>query len=256
MTSATTTICAFCHVALDVDEGTACGVCGTQHHSDCWQQNEGCAVALCEGGPKLPYLGGGVMAGGAPVDAPVERHVIDFDGDERRAQPRRRPPLTPIRVGAAIAALVVVVGLVALIAHGSPSTSPPTAGAAESAAVANGADHAAVAPLPNATVRAIASEKRRVRRGATHAATADHHAQQAARIAARRRAAKLAAQQHARSTSQQQQQQQSPTTQTAPTPRHYAPNLGQSSGAQPRARSTPKRAPRTEQATPLTDSFD
>jgi hypothetical protein len=30
-----------------------CTACGAVHHDDCWDENDGCAVALCAGGPSL-----------------------------------------------------------------------------------------------------------------------------------------------------------------------------------------------------------
>jgi RING finger family protein len=46
--------CPYCRVALE--EGAIvvfCTSCGAVHHDDCWDENDGCAVALCEGGPSL-----------------------------------------------------------------------------------------------------------------------------------------------------------------------------------------------------------
>ncbi len=46
--------CPYCRVALE--EGASvvfCTSCGAVHHDDCWDENDGCAVALCAGGPSL-----------------------------------------------------------------------------------------------------------------------------------------------------------------------------------------------------------
>ncbi len=44
--------CPYCR--FDLEEGVsviACPVCKAVHHDDCWEENGGCAVALCAGGP-------------------------------------------------------------------------------------------------------------------------------------------------------------------------------------------------------------
>jgi Prokaryotic RING finger family 1 len=44
--------CPYCRFPLK--EGVPmvqCGVCGASHHDDCWQDNAGCAVVACAGGP-------------------------------------------------------------------------------------------------------------------------------------------------------------------------------------------------------------
>jgi hypothetical protein len=46
--------CPYCRFALD--EGISvvgCPVCDAVHHTDCWEENSGCAVALCAGGPSM-----------------------------------------------------------------------------------------------------------------------------------------------------------------------------------------------------------
>ena len=46
--------CPYCR--FDLEQGVsvvACPVCAAVHHGDCWQENGGCAVALCAGGPSL-----------------------------------------------------------------------------------------------------------------------------------------------------------------------------------------------------------
>lgn len=46
--------CPYCR--FDLEEGVnviACPVCQAVHHDDCWEENGGCAVALCAGGPSL-----------------------------------------------------------------------------------------------------------------------------------------------------------------------------------------------------------
>src|SRR5438105_3565357 len=44
--------CPYCRFPLDEGGGiTECPSCHAIHHRDCWEENGGCAVALCPGGP-------------------------------------------------------------------------------------------------------------------------------------------------------------------------------------------------------------
>src|SRR3954447_7120056 len=46
--------CPYCRFGLEEGVGViACPVCKAVHHDDCWEENGGCAVALCAGGPSL-----------------------------------------------------------------------------------------------------------------------------------------------------------------------------------------------------------
>jgi hypothetical protein len=45
-------VCPYCRFALkEGAETTVCGVCKAPHHVDCWNDNGGCAVMACAGGP-------------------------------------------------------------------------------------------------------------------------------------------------------------------------------------------------------------
>src|SRR4051794_5587472 len=47
-------ICPYCRFGLEEGLGViACSVCKAIHHDDCWEENGGCVVALCAGGPSL-----------------------------------------------------------------------------------------------------------------------------------------------------------------------------------------------------------
>jgi hypothetical protein len=232
MPATTTTICAFCHVAVEAGDATACGVCGTRHHVDCWEQNEGCAVALCAGGPELPFIPGG---GATSNDG--GRLLIDF-GPEGRPQASRRGTY----VGLGLAALVVVIGLIALIAHGS-STPSPAAGA--DAAVQDVAPVTAVAgvrPLRRTTAETITAQKQLVKRRAKRAAGT----QRAHIVAVKRAQAEVAA---------RRAQQSTPAVGATPnvasnTPSSPPPSRSPNSGAR-------NRGGGTEKADPLVDnSFD
>jgi hypothetical protein len=92
--------CPYCRFALE--EGVsviACGVCKAVHHDDCWEENGGCAVALCAGGPSFeappqqaPQPAPAQPA--APEQAPLPA-VVAPDPSEAPTQKAARPPSTP-----------------------------------------------------------------------------------------------------------------------------------------------------------------
>ena len=71
--------CPYCR--FDLKEGVTvipCPVCEAVHHDDCWEENGGCAVALCAGGPSYEE---------APQQEP-----------EPEPEPPAPPPLPPVEV--------------------------------------------------------------------------------------------------------------------------------------------------------------
>jgi hypothetical protein len=185
MSSSTTTICAFCHVALDLDGSTACEACGTRHHMDCWEQNEGCAVPLCEGGPKLPYIAP-TPAPGDVVAVDGDRRIIEIDGNGelvagRTPLPGARHAVTRRRMAVIAGAAAVLVATAVIVARGA-SSSTNAVGTGAVPVEVHGTPPAAV-PAPRLTLHRIAVEEARVRRYSTAARQAG------AAAAARRRAA-------------------------------------------------------------------
>lgn len=78
----TSLLCPYCHTPVADDEPvTSCEQCGAGHHADCWEQNGGCAVALCEGGPQLGSAAEPVLPTGVGDGAPAVggRLVIETD---------------------------------------------------------------------------------------------------------------------------------------------------------------------------------
>jgi Prokaryotic RING finger family 1 len=78
--------CPYCRFGLE--EGIpviACSVCHAVHHADCWQENSGCAVALCTGGPSMAEEGGE-----APTTVMAPPNQAPPPPSARAAQP---PPL-------------------------------------------------------------------------------------------------------------------------------------------------------------------
>jgi hypothetical protein len=144
--------CPYCHVAITSDdEVTSCPTCKAAHHEECWTENAGCAIQLCESGPKLPYMAPPTEPppptgpriniafeededAGAPspsADAPAARRGRAITpgprppAAARAPQPRSRRPA--ILIGAGLAVTVAVI--VALGASGDDTVTrpPPTA---------------------------------------------------------------------------------------------------------------------------------
>lgn len=46
------TLCPFCHDDVTQAEGTACPSCGTQHHTECWEEGAGCTILGCARNPR------------------------------------------------------------------------------------------------------------------------------------------------------------------------------------------------------------
>lgn len=86
--------CPYCRFPLK--EGVAvarCGVCGAAHHADCWQDNDGCAVIGCTGGPVASGGQGASAGAGAaaePGAMPTQPHVVPA-----RQAPAPPPPVPP-----------------------------------------------------------------------------------------------------------------------------------------------------------------
>lgn len=51
MSNSTFLRCPYCHSPLDADVSPSCTVCAAPHHQECLDENEGCAVLGCAGGP-------------------------------------------------------------------------------------------------------------------------------------------------------------------------------------------------------------
>ncbi len=45
--------CPYCATDIDTETANQCAVCHTPHHRDCWDENCGCAVPACLGGPPI-----------------------------------------------------------------------------------------------------------------------------------------------------------------------------------------------------------
>ena len=98
----------------------ACPVCKAVHHDDCWEENGGCAVALCAGGPSL---GQGGQEGDAEAADPTPAEAPD------PAPPPPLPPVEPPPFAAPTEKLEIPPAAVAPTpASSSPSPPPPPRG--------------------------------------------------------------------------------------------------------------------------------
>lgn len=67
--------CPYCRFPLKEGvEVVACGFCQSAHHGECWDDNGGCAIVACKGGPgaETPAAPPQTPPAAAPVAAPVQ----------------------------------------------------------------------------------------------------------------------------------------------------------------------------------------
>ncbi len=106
--------CPYCRFPLK--EGiqiVVCGVCGAPHHADCWNDNRGCAVIACAGGPTEE------RAGGADTPTPTIVHPAAAAAGPARASEPTAPLPWPTststssgeRRGPSLAVAVIVLAL-------------------------------------------------------------------------------------------------------------------------------------------------
>jgi Prokaryotic RING finger family 1 len=85
---ATGTACPYCRFPLKEGVQTVvCGVCRAPHHADCWQDNAGCAVTACSGGP----AGGAANQPTNPVASPAAHRAAQSPHPLEPAAPTDTP---------------------------------------------------------------------------------------------------------------------------------------------------------------------
>ena len=109
--------CPYCRYPIDAvpAAGRACEVCKTVHHTECWTENEGCAVALCAGGVTRSEPDGGREI---PERRPVL--VVDLDHEPTAGVPAEaggRSSRKPLLV-VGLLVLIAVIALVILLGVG------------------------------------------------------------------------------------------------------------------------------------------
>jgi hypothetical protein len=104
--------CPYCRFPLK--EGvqvTVCGVCGAPHHADCWQDNSGCAVIACAGGP-VATADHATDAGASPTvvypAAPVAPHAEPAVSPIPPMWPPQAPPPNERRSPSLAIAVIVL----------------------------------------------------------------------------------------------------------------------------------------------------
>lgn len=185
-------LCPYCHVAVVADRARRCPTCAAPHHAECWREGDGCAVALCTSGPKLPYLGDptrrlppppprrltinldtlqhAVVRTRPSPRVPIEdidrRHVVSVD--DELPLPPRAPTTVQIRYRRVVALIVVVlvIGISAVVAVAGSRGAPATGSADESVS------HPKVSVAT--TNQVVANEMQRVSRAAADAGRAEH----------------------------------------------------------------------------------
>lgn len=138
----TSPACPYCHHPVPPTEAHPCPTCAAPHHEECWNENQGCAVALCASRPTLPYV---------PPPERRERLTVALEGSGELAASReattdgpgaavsrrRRRRRAAIAAGAIIVVVLVVVVVVAVLAgsQSSPTVTDETIPASTSSAL-------------------------------------------------------------------------------------------------------------------------
>lgn len=86
--------CPYCRSTLGQGEQvTECPACDATHHADCWTENGGCAVPLCEGGPEDGAAP--AQAAGGPGESEAPTAIVPADPPPPAA-PAPPPPLPAV----------------------------------------------------------------------------------------------------------------------------------------------------------------
>lgn len=125
--------CPYCHAETRQTESVDCPTCRVRHHVECWEENSGCAVQLCESGPELPYLAPGqgnqepgvqtparpplaverssTIVGLPETTAPEVTSIAPADrpGAKRSREGRRRRSIGPLALAGAAAVTLAIV---------------------------------------------------------------------------------------------------------------------------------------------------
>jgi predicted RNA-binding Zn-ribbon protein involved in translation (DUF1610 family) len=166
----TATRCSYCHGALAPEaKHYACPECGSAHHGDCWNDNNGCAVPYCSGSgtARLPASPKALPAGALP---PLDRAVPSpraIDPGVAPAPPAEDPRRTGVVVPTwALVALLATVaaaggyGVSELAGGGDEPNQSQSQRAAQPSPPRSGAAPAAVDPREAADSRARARRAR------------------------------------------------------------------------------------------------
>jgi hypothetical protein len=111
----TGTSCPYCRFPFKEGvEIVVCGFCGASHHADCWQDNRGCAVTACLGGP----AGGAANRPTTTIASPATQRVAQSPRHSELTAsaiaPEWSPPAAPSRGrrGPSLAIAIIVLALV------------------------------------------------------------------------------------------------------------------------------------------------
>jgi hypothetical protein len=108
--------CPYCTTDVESDGAMRCTVCHAAHHPDCWDENHGCAVAACLGGPAPGDAGPRpVPRSGRPalvVDIEDEPPVVEAASSrDARRRAQRRAWVTVAVIAACMVVLIAVLAL-------------------------------------------------------------------------------------------------------------------------------------------------
>jgi hypothetical protein len=122
--------CPYCNSAIQPEAGEAmhaCAECGTQHHAECWQENQGCTVYGCAAAPpdepKItvqssdlilspapPPPPGPLSSGAVPPPPPPSQYAFTLGGYVS-ARPSALAAPVPVRIGSKDRTVFVLLGV-------------------------------------------------------------------------------------------------------------------------------------------------
>jgi hypothetical protein len=125
--------CPYCRFPLKQGASIAeCGTCHTVHHAECWEENSGCSITGCAGGPTQA----------TQLHTPASPTAPQAPAPAAQAWPAATPPVPaglprqmPVAVAAAVAVVVAILGAAVALALSSGKGGTPTASVPPAAAV-------------------------------------------------------------------------------------------------------------------------
>jgi hypothetical protein len=117
--------CPYCRFPLKEGSPIAeCGSCHTVHHAECWEENGGCSITGCAGGPTQATQ---VHAPAGPATPPAQVQAAQAWPPAAPQLPGALPRQIPVALAAALAVVVAILGAAAALALSSSKGPDPTA---------------------------------------------------------------------------------------------------------------------------------
>ncbi len=146
--------CPYCRFALKAGvDIVQCGACGSVHHADCWDDNGGCSIVACAGGPGEGSTTGQIAAVAAPPAPPPPPRGAPVTASGPAVYPPPAPSSGNVKRGGAvligaILALALAISGVAVALVVTKEKPAATASTGGGAAAEGGDEPSELPPLP------------------------------------------------------------------------------------------------------------